>query len=157
MKKLLILIPAFAAICILFACKNKNTAEKEQKEENVQTESQAPTPPATTDLCFLTTGKDITRGDRVIRDSTILTLQLKGKKVTGIFNWFPAEKDGRSGKIEGTLEGDVIQGKYTFSQEGMTETQDISIEISTQEAKITTNPGKQGEFLLTAEKTDCKD
>ncbi|MBC9795462.1 hypothetical protein [Sinomicrobium weinanense] len=154
MKKLL--IPTLAAMSFLLACKN-NTKEKEQNEESVQTESQAPAPPATTNLCFLTTGKDIERGDRVIRDSTILTLQLKGEKVSGIFNWFPAEKDGRSGTIDGILKDDMISGKYTFTQEGMTETQDIRIEITEQEARITTNPGKQGEFLLTAEKTVCKD
>lgn len=154
MKKLF--IPAFVAVCLFLAC--KNTAEKTQKEENVQSENERQTsqPPATTKLCFLTTGKDLQRGDRVIRDSTILTLEVTGKQVTGIFKWFPAEKDGRSGTLKGTLADNQVRGKYTFIQEGMTETQDILIKMTEEQAKITTNQGKHGEFVLTAQKVDCK-
>lgn len=152
MKKFLIL--TFAATALLFAC--KNTGEKEQKKESIQNETHTPDPPETSTLCFLSTGKEIVRDKRIIRDSTILTLQVTGEKVSGIFNWFPAEKDGRSGTVEGTLKGYIIEGKYTFTQEGMKETQDILIEIMEQEAKITSNPGKQGEFVLTAKKITCE-
>ena len=151
MKKLFTLV--FAASLLLIGCKDEK--KDSQKEENIPNKTETSTPDETIDLCFLSTGKDIQREDRVIRDSTILTLHVEQKKVRGILNWFPAEKDGRSGTVEGTMKDGIILGKYTFNQEGMTETQDIRIEISEKEAKITTNPGKGGAFVLTAEKTDC--
>ncbi|MGS2762440.1 hypothetical protein [Sinomicrobium sp. M5D2P9] len=151
MKKLL--IPVFAAFFLISGCKNEK--KETQKKESISNETLNSNPVETIDLCFLSTGKDIEREDRVIRDSTILTLHVEQKKVQGIFNWFPAEKDGRSGTVEGTMKDGIILGKYTFNQEGMTETQDIRIEITDNEAKITTNPGKEGAFVLTAEKTDC--
>ncbi|MGS2741432.1 hypothetical protein [Sinomicrobium sp. M5D2P17] len=148
-----LLIPAFAVFFLFVGCKGEK--KEQQKDESTPNETQTSAPVETIDLCFLSTGKDIKREDRVIRDSTILTLRVEQKKARGIFNWFPAEKDGRSGTFEGTMKDGIILGKYTFNQEGMTETQDIRIEITDNEAKITTNPGKEGAFVLTAEKTDC--
>lgn len=148
-----IMLPVLAACLLFLSCKDEKKADKQDK--SLQEEIQTSNPPESMDLCFLSTGKAIQLEDRVLRDSTILTLHIDQKKVRGIFNWLPAEKDRRSGTLDGTIKNNVISGKYTFNQEGMTETQDIRIEITDKEAKIMTNPGKEGSFVLTAEKTDC--
>lgn len=51
-------------------------------------------------------------------DSTVIQLEIAGEKVTGIFNWMPAEKDQAHGTLEGTIKDDVIRVLYSYSIEG---------------------------------------
>jgi hypothetical protein len=37
------------------------------------------------------------------KDSTLIDLLIHGEQVTGLINWFPNQKEGRNGVIEGTL------------------------------------------------------
>lgn len=83
-----------------------------------------------------------------------LTLAITGNQVTGMYNWLPAEKDQRKGTFTGTITGKTINAKYTFMQEGIEESTNISIEIK--DDKVSVNGGNP-ELGLQAEikKADC--
>src|SRR5680860_1078689 len=138
MKKFLFLI-----LISCFAC-------QENKKENIfdanaTTESKTP---ETVKICFLSTGSEIQRGNKILQDSTILNLEIKGNKVTGNYQWLPAGKDSRKGTLKATTKENVISGTYTFNQEGTQETQPILIQLKENAATIITNKNLQGEMTL---------
>lgn len=106
-------------------------------------------------LCFLSTANEVQVENQVLRDSVILKLEIKGKKVTGIYEWVPAEKDSRRGRFEGTKVGENITGKYDFWQEGIQDTLPINIQIKEDTAIIITNKGEIGELKMKAKKVIC--
>lgn len=84
-----------------------------------------------------------------------LTLVITGDQVTGIYNWLPAEKDQRTGKFTGSINGNTINAKYTFVQEGVEGSADIVIETDNNKASVS---GGSPELGLQADikKADCK-
>ncbi len=65
-----------------------------------------------------------------------LTLVITGNQVTGMYNWLPAEKDQRKGKLTGSISGSTINAKYTFMQEGVEDSADIIIQIDDDKASV---------------------
>jgi len=65
-------------------------------------------------------------------DIDILELKLDviGSSVTGIYNWLPKFKDRREGTITGSIEENIIKGKYQFIQEGKEATIPIQIQLN---------------------------
>lgn len=65
-------------------------------------------------------------------DIDILELKLDviGSSVTGIYNWLPKFKDRREGTITGSIEKNIITGKYQFIQEGKEATVPIQIQLN---------------------------
>ncbi len=53
------------------------------------------------------------------RDTFVTSLSQKGKMVTGKLSFDNFEKDGSSGRVRGTKEGDIIKLWYSFESEGM--------------------------------------
>lgn len=132
--------PVLLFCFLAFACMNskdaKNTFTSEKNEESGE-------------VCFLNvTGE-------TIKDSLEMHLKIDENKVSGIYNWLPAEKDSRKGKISGTKSGNSINGKYEFVQEGGKYTQPILIELHENSATVTTNPGMQDKMVVEIEEVEC--
>lgn len=70
------------------------------------------------------------------KDITELNIVIDGNKVTGEYNYLPAERDQRFGQIEGTIDNDTISAKYTFEQEGQKDMESINIILNDKSAKI---------------------
>jgi len=51
------------------------------------------------------------------KDSTLVEFTLIDNYVQGLMDWYPYEKDGRSGIIEGTLKNDTLHAVWSFAQE----------------------------------------
>jgi hypothetical protein len=82
------------------------------------------------------------------KDSTLIDLFVHGEQVSGLMDWYPNKKDGRSGIIEGTLKNDTISAIWGFMQEGEKDT--ISVEfllkdnqLSQKPLKLNTKTGRQ--------------
>lgn len=84
-----------------------------------------------------------------------LTLVITGNQVTGMYNWLPAEKDQRKGKLTGSISGNTITAKYTFMQEGVEDSTNIIIQIDDDKASV---GGGAPELGLQADikKAECK-
>lgn len=61
------------------------------------------------------------------QDSTRVEFTVVGEKVQGLMDWFPYEKDARSGVIEGTLKNDTIKAVWSYDQERQKDT--IAVEF----------------------------
>lgn len=134
------------------ACQdNKTTSETTPKSETKVATSKV----SHEKLCFLTTSGASEIQGKIVQDSLVLNLGIEGNKVSGIFNWIPAEKDVRRGKLLGTKKGNLISGKYSFVQEGKEQTQSIQIQLEATTAKVIINSGKEGEMLVEIEKVVC--
>lgn len=134
------------------ACQdNKTTSETTPKSETKVATSKV----SHEKLCFLTTSGASEIQGKIVQDSLVLNLGIEGNKVSGIFNWIPAEKDARRGKLLGTKKGNLISGKYSFVQEGKEQTQPIQIQLEATTAKVIINSGKEGEMLVEIEKVVC--
>lgn len=84
-----------------------------------------------------------------------LTLSITGNDVTGMYNWLPAEKDQRKGTLTGSLQGNTIQAKYIFMQEGIEHSADISIQIDDNQASVSGGAPELG-LASTLKKVECK-
>ena len=84
-----------------------------------------------------------------------LTLTITGNEVSGMYNWLPAEKDQRKGTLTGTLQGNTIQAKYIFMQEGVENSTDINIQIDDKEASVSGGAPELG-LASTLKKAECK-
>lgn len=80
-------------------------------------------------------------------DKTELSLSISDTKVTGSYNYLPAETDSKTGTLDGTIdETGKISATYTFMQEGEMGTEEVSIQLAENQATI-------GDQLL--EKLSC--
>lgn len=57
-----------------------------------------------------------------LQDSAYIQWVTRDETVSGVFNVIPYEKDARRGTVLGTLEDDVFDLVWTFSQEGIQDT-----------------------------------
>lgn len=101
------------------------------------------------DYCYrnITSNGDIT-------DVEELLFTVNGRSVTGQYNWLPEFKDQRKGTFEGTANGNAINASYEFSQEGRTQTEDITIDVNETEAVIEGGAPELG-LGRTISKVDC--
>lgn len=53
------------------------------------------------------------------RDTFVAVIHEHNNKITGKLSFNNYEKDGSSGRINGSLENDIVKGLYTFNAEGM--------------------------------------
>ena len=138
----------FILLCVfLISCheKTKNGKFKTTEKPQVSTEK----------LCFLSViGSSEIQGEKV-QDSLIMQLEIHENTVSGTYEWIPAEKDSRRGKISAKKEGNHIEGSYLFTQEGKKQTQHIEIELQENLAKVTTTPGYPEKMVVEIQKISC--
>lgn len=153
MKKLIFLF----SFLLLFACQENNKKKNSQTAEKPEVEKSIDQPGLSREnLCFLSTiGSSEIQG-KTVQDSLRLTLEIRKNKVSGTYDWIPAEKDSRKGKLSGTKKGNLITGEYVFMQEGMEQTQPIVIELHENFAKVTTNGRKPDKMVVNIEKVKCE-
>jgi hypothetical protein len=99
--------------------------------------SAAPSPLAAEPLCYQQLS-----GSPSSLSIEQLRLQREGKRITGIYNWIPWQKDRRLGRLEGQ-EGPVGTARlsYRFSQEGQTATAALTVVFDARQATIRWDPG----------------
>lgn len=78
--------------------------------------------------CFRTESVSKENSSQV--DILELKLDIVGSSVSGIYNWLPKQKDTREGFITGSMDDNIIKGKYQFTQEGKEETIPILIKLN---------------------------
>lgn len=66
------------------------------------------------------------------QDTTTIQLTITGTQVTGQMAWLPKEKDKRTGKLTGTLDGSHITAVWTFMQEGQTDSVKLAFMLAPQ-------------------------
>ena len=111
------------------------------------------TVPVNEDRCFR--NEVVFPNNAALKDVTELQLSINGTAVTGTYNWLPAEKDQRKGRITGTLDNNVVKGQYTFMQEGLESTTPIQITLSETQAVVAgEDPALGLEAMLP--KVDCQ-
>ncbi|HET8809247.1 MAG TPA: hypothetical protein VFM65_03170 [Flavobacteriaceae bacterium] len=152
MKKLIFLFCCF----LIFACQEHNKKKVPQTSEKPTEESTGKTSNLPENLCFLSIVGSSKVDGKTVQDSLVLNLKIRNNKVSGVYNWIPAEKDVRRGTIVGEKQENSIRGEYLFMQEGKKQAQSIFINLHDDYAKVTTNAGKQGEMVVEIEKVDCK-
>ncbi|GAA4094689.1 hypothetical protein GCM10022392_16890 [Mucilaginibacter panaciglaebae] len=59
------------------------------------------------------------------KDSTRVEFTVVNNYVQGLMDWFPYEKDGRSGVIEGTLKNDTLHAVWSYAQERTKDTMKV--------------------------------
>ncbi len=129
----------------------ENTVVEDTLVENTQTETISPIK------------KECFRNEMPYKDGSGLkdieelnyTL-LENQKVTGVYNWLPAEKDQREGTFEGTLEGNKINGMYKFQQEGIQDSTSITIMLENNQVVVSGGDEALG-LSATLPKADCQD
>lgn len=114
------------AVLLMASCSSNN--EKSSGKDTLANSDTATTAKvndtaAIRSLCFLGLA------GKTSQDSTSIELVIKDKKVTGMMNWLPYQKDSRKGLLEGTVKGDTIQAVWTFTQEGMKDTLNLKFRL----------------------------
>lgn len=108
------------------------------------------TPIASGQYCYAhTTPEGAPDGDRVL-----LRLEVDGLRVSGSFDWLPAEKDSRRGTLDGVLTGHTIVADYRYTQEGTTASATLRIELNDATANVSGGLGANAFWPLLAA-TDC--
>lgn len=74
------------------------------------------------------------------KDSTLIDLLIHGEQVTGLINWYPYQKEGRNGVIEGTLKNDTIHAIWGFPRGLDKDT--IAIEFLLKDKQLSQKPLK---------------
>lgn len=70
------------------------------------------------------------------KDVEEMYLTVQGNQVMGSLIWFPAEKDLRRGQVEGTINNGVMTLTYLFSQEGQTNSVELTATLLEDAIKI---------------------
>ena len=118
----------FTVIAVLLFCVSCNNSKK---EENAPEKTEV----VTEEFCF--------RNEYPFPDSTEnidvlkLDIQIKGDSVTGNYNWLPALKDQRNGKLVGAIKNKTINAIYTYLQEGIEAKAAITIVLEDDKAIVT--------------------
>ena len=113
-------------LLLLTACGEDATTDTTAAAENkasapLADQTSAPAPGITADapsesLCFY---REVAAPDGSgLKDREILKLTIMGKRVSGRYEYLPAEKDARRGMISGTYNGNTVRADYAFEQDG---------------------------------------
>ena len=125
----------FIISIVFLSCTNNNSKEKTTSKEDTEVSSKEnkiddiEEKPSTGDhssSCYWQILK---------RDTLVASLSHNGKMVTGKLSFDNFEKDGSSGPVRGTKEGDIIKLWYNFESEGMKSVMEVWFK-------------SQGDFLL---------
>ena len=145
MKKTTLLC-LLAATTLMVACKGKKKEATTEATTSTETVATPPPPPAAPALmCF---------ENRVGKDVTTLSFEVKGDSVIGEHNWTPFEKDGAYGTIKGTLGKDsVLNVRYDYTIEGSEQAEMKQFKWSGNailewEGELTESKDKAGKLLL---------
>lgn len=113
-----------AGLLLFVSCNNtkneKKTAQTEMVTEEFCFRNEYPFPDSTENIDVLN-----------------LDLQVKGDSVTGNYNWLPALKDQRNGKLVGIIKNKTIKATYTYMQEGIQANAPITIVLEDDKAVVT--------------------
>lgn len=100
------------------------------------------------------------------QDTTDLKLTIEGTSVTGDMKHVPFEKDSRTGKIQGTIKGNIISGVWHFIQEGIKDSMNVEFKINDGDLlqknySVDPQTGRQiltdsSHYVLEYTKIDCK-
>ncbi len=162
MKKIHLSLAVAAAL--LLACNSQTKSETATTDTTQATASATQTDSAITDgkFCFL-------KADN--RDSTIITLNIAGNKVSGEMTWNPYQKDGAVGNLTGTKNANgEFELVYDYMIEGNRQTEDKVMKIENDKLFVKKgeliDPKNDGNmkfkdvtkavFSETLTKTDCK-
>jgi hypothetical protein len=82
------------------------------------------------------------------KDSTLIDLLIHGEQVTGLINWYPYQKEGRNGVIEGILKNDTIHAIWGFPRGLDKDTIGVEFllkdkQLSQKPLKLNTKTGRQ--------------
>jgi hypothetical protein len=138
---------------LFIGCKNSNEQKQDSNPKDIKEEKSAENI-ITDKLCFQ--NEYPFQENPSMRDVEELTLLIKGEKVTGTYNWLPAQKDQRKGSLTGTIKEKVITAKYRFLQEGIEGTAELRIIINDEKAEITGGDPELG-LNATIVKIDCRE
>ena len=110
-----------SVVMLLPACSQNKDSEQSEREQTSEV-----TEVAQHQWCYLKTmeGSPMMDGPDTLQrmiDSTQLTITIEGMKVSGMFNYIPAESDARIGTFSGTMDSsNRIEAIYVYDQEGET-------------------------------------
>ena len=102
---------------ILFSCSN-NSREEDGKEQQKENNKDIVDKPTSADIegCYWQVLK---------RDTLVAWLVQKGDSISGKLSFDNFEKDGSSGFVRGSLDGDIIKLWYSFQSEGMNSVMEV--------------------------------
>ena len=151
-NKLIIIILVVFAGFFFSKCKNSDDQKANSKAEDL-TEEASKDNKSANKFCFR--NEFPFAGNPSMKDVQELTLLIDGEKVTGTYNWLPAEKDRRDGTLVGTIKGYVISAQYLYMQEGEGAAAELRIVLGDGKAEIS---GGAPELGLGASivKVDCR-
>jgi len=150
-NKLTIIILSVFVGFLFIGCKNSN--ERKQDSNDKDLEKEKPADNITSKLCFR--NEYPFQDNPSMKDVEELTLSIEGEKVTGSYNWLPAQKDQRKGSLTGTIKDKMITAEYRFLQEGIEGTTQLIIIINDEKAEITGGDPELG-LNATLAKIDCR-
>lgn len=130
------------AILVMMGCNGAKTPDAEKPGSVVKTDSLTEVNAAGVEiqkLCFTNVHpyKNPPPGYEQAADYDQLKITITGKKVYGIFNWLPYEKDSRKGSFVGTIANNRITATYVYVQEEIYEGIEIEIILTADYARIT--------------------
>ena len=150
-NKLTIIILSVFVGSLFVGCKNSNEQKQNSSTKDLKEEKSSENI-ITNKLCFQ--NEYPFQDDSSMKDVVELTLSIEGEKVTGIYNWLPAQKDQRKGSLTGTIKDKVITAQYHFLQEGIGDSTELIIIINDENAEITGGDPELG-LNATISKIDC--
>lgn len=150
-NKLTISILSLFVGFLFIGCKNSNEQKQDSNTKDLKEESSEENI-ITNKLCFQ--NEYPFQDNPSMKDVEELTLSIEGEKVTGTYNWLPAQKDQRKGSLTGTIKDKMITAQYRFFQEGIEGTTELIIIINDEKAEITGGDPELG-LNATIAKIDC--
>lgn len=93
--------------------------------------------------------------DPAAQDVLELVVNVRDQEASGRYNWMPAYKDQRIGQFDGTFVGDIVEARYLFHQEGVTDTAEIRIQLGNDEAFVSGGATELG-LGATLERVVCR-
>jgi len=116
-------LPLSMIVLCLAACSspekktdNRDTVTRTDTTRRDTLKAKSGKAPVITSYCFL---------HRQGKDSTRVEFTVVNNYVQGLMDWFPNEKDGRSGIIEGTLKNDTLHAVWSYAQERTKDTMKV--------------------------------
>ncbi|MGV9014121.1 MAG: hypothetical protein ACOH13_16130 [Flavobacteriales bacterium] len=110
------LLTALLLSVLFIAC----GAPATQEQSVTSVPEPSPSTPASTMRCFRSV---TTAGDGSYSDTMSITLRINNTDVEGRMDWLPGMKDRMRGTLKGTLEAGRITALYTYSAEGVQQTE----------------------------------
>jgi len=139
MMKIYVLL--LMTVLVMFGCNDAKSSGSDKQSSPAKTDSLARVTDSgvtTEKLCFENVHpyKNPPPGYEQAADYDQLKITIKGKKVFGIWNWLPYEKDSRKGSFVGTIENNRITATYVYVQEEIYEGIEIEILLMKDYARV---------------------